>query len=132
MPTPFSIEDADRIAHDYFLSHYQDSGGTFHPVRAAELPKYGKVYYHVRPVRHSESSDADDAGYLGDGGFLVALATGHVERFASADLMGAWGILRARHGLPSGVEPPVEALAEVLASYPNDELRRHVWLAMVR
>lgn len=104
------------------MSHYQDCGGMFRPVRVAELPKYGKFYYQVRWVVSRERTDDDSGGYIGDGGSFVSLATGEVEQFGSGDVMNAWVMLQSRGALAAGVEPSTEALAEVFASYSRDEL----------
>jgi hypothetical protein len=85
----------------------------------------------VRWARSCELTDEEDGGYLGDGGFFVSLRTGQVEQLGSGDVMNAWAILRVRDGLPADVEPPVDALAEILARYPPDELRRRA-LSMPR
>jgi hypothetical protein len=119
---PLSPDDADRLAEEHFMSHYQDCGGLFHPVRVAELPKYGKFYYQVRWAVSRKRTDDDSDGYIGDGGVFVSSTTGEVEQFGTGDVANAWAILRSRHALAAGVEPSIEALAEVLASYSPDEL----------
>ena len=132
MQPPFTAEDADRLAAAHFVAHYQDCGGRFRPVRVAELPKHGKVYYQVRWALAREPTDDEDGGYIGDGGFFVSLTTGEIEQFGSGDVMGAWGIIRSRDGLAAGVESSPAALAEVLASYSREELRRHSMGPLIR
>jgi hypothetical protein len=102
---PLTPDDADRIARQYFATHYPDSGGRFGPIRAAHLPQYDKVYYVLGWALAREPTEDEDGGYIGSGGFLVSLQTGRSRAAAVVTPWRPWFSFERASGFPSMSSP---------------------------